>query len=70
MRKQRMRPEMTPLNRAAFRIGAEDLQAKGLEVLLAESMAQVFGGVGIDILDAACTEFTCNLYAPPPPPIS
>jgi len=20
-------------------------------------------------MDAACTEFTCNVYAPPPPPI-
>lgn len=65
MKKNRTSHEMTRLNGAAFRIGAEAVRSGGLESLLEETLAQVFGG---DSINAACTEFTCNVYAPPPPP--
>jgi hypothetical protein len=61
--------EMTPLNGAAFRVGAEALRRGGLALLLEETLAQVFGGLGTGSMESAvCTEFTCNVYAPPPPP--
>lgn len=68
MKKSRVCVEMTPLNAAAFRIGAEALRRGGLELLLEETLAQVFGGLVNESMDAACTEFVCNVYAPPPPP--
>jgi hypothetical protein len=57
--------EMTRLNGAAFRIGAEAVRGGRLESLLEEALRQVFGGDGTT---SSCTEFTCNVYAPPPPP--
>ncbi|HYO12908.1 MAG TPA: hypothetical protein VE685_06930 [Thermoanaerobaculia bacterium] len=66
MKKSRASHEMTQLNGAAFRIGAEAVRGGRLESLLEETLAQVFGGEGVD--SATCTEFTCNVYAPPPPP--
>jgi hypothetical protein len=68
MKKSRRFQEMTPLNTAAFRVNAETLRQGGLDLLLEETLAQVFGGLVNDSVDAACTEFTCNVYAPPPPP--
>jgi hypothetical protein len=68
MKKSRLSQELTPLNTAAFRVNAEALRQGGLDFLLEETLAQVFGGLVNDVLDAACTEFTCNVYAPPPPP--
>ena len=65
MKKTRASHEMTRLNGAAFRIGAEAVRSGGLELLLEETLSQVFGG---DTTSATCTEFTCNVYAPPPPP--
>jgi hypothetical protein len=70
MKKSRVCVEMTPLNAAAFRIGADALRQGGLELLLEETLAQVFGGLLNESMDAACTEFVCNVYAPPPPPSS
>jgi hypothetical protein len=71
MRKDRTPQEMTLFNRAAFQIGAEALRGRGLELLLDEALAQVTGGLAVGSTDAAtCTEFNCNLYAPPPPPAS
>ena len=64
---KKSRDEMTCLNGAAFCIGAEAAVRGGLEELLEETLAQVFGGDG---LNTSCTEFTCNVYAPPPPPKS
>jgi hypothetical protein len=58
--------EMIRLNRAAFRIGGEAARSGRLELLLEETLAQVFGGDGFDT--TTCTEFNCNVYAPPPPP--
>jgi hypothetical protein len=57
--------EMTRLNGAAFRIDAEAVHGGGLDLLLEETLSRVFGG---DTISATCTEFTCNVYAPPPPP--
>ena len=67
MKKSRASDEMTCLNGAAFRIGAEAVRSGGLDFLLEETLAGVFGG---DTTFSACTEFTCNVYAPPPPPVS
>jgi len=60
-------PEITSLNRAGFRVDVEALRNGGLELLLEEALSQVFGGLET-MNSAACTEFTCNVYAPPPPP--
>ncbi len=65
MKKNRTTHEMTRLNGASFRIGVEAVRNGGLESLLEETLSQVFGG---DTINASCTEFTCNVYAPPPPP--
>lgn len=62
---KKSRDEMTRLNGAAFRIGAGALRKGGLELLLEETLSEVLGKV---TNGAACTEFTCNVYAPPPPP--
>lgn len=68
VKKSRASQEMTCFNRAAFQIGAEAVRGGRLDVLMEEMLSQVFGGLG-DSLDAStCTEFTCNVYAPPPPP--
>jgi hypothetical protein len=62
-------PEMTSHNRAAFRVGVEAFQSGGIELLLEETLAQVLGGRETGSMNSAtCTEFTCNVYAPPPPP--
>ncbi len=63
MKKNRVSRVVTSLNRAAFQVGPRDL---GNKELLEHFLAQVVGG--IDPGTASCTEFTCNLYAPPPPP--
>jgi hypothetical protein len=68
MKKSRTFQEVTPLNTAAFRVSAETLRHGGLDLLLDETLAQVFGGLVNGSTDAACTEFVCNVYAPPPPP--
>jgi len=69
MRKSRKPTDVTPLNAAAYRIGAEALRSGGLERLLEETLAQVFGSLGEPpATTAGCTEFTCNVYAPIPPP--
>ncbi|HEY4564520.1 MAG TPA: hypothetical protein VIJ36_16170 [Thermoanaerobaculia bacterium] len=61
--------EITSLNRAGFRVDVEALRNGGIELLLEEALAQVFGGLETGVMNsAACTEFTCNVYAPPPPP--
>lgn len=65
MKKSRVSKEMICLKSAAFRIGAEAIRKGALESLLEETLSQVFGG---DTISATCTEFTCNVYAPPPPP--
>lgn len=54
--------EMTRLNRAAFRIGAGAVRGGRLDLLLDETLAQVFGGEPAGT--GACTTFTCNMYAP------
>jgi hypothetical protein len=51
---------MTSLNGAAFRVGPEAFLDGWLDWLLD-------GLFGDSIETAACTEFTCNVYAPPPP---
>jgi hypothetical protein len=67
-KKSRESQEIARLNRAAFLIGVESVRSGRLELLLEETLSQVFGVLG-DSLDAStCTEFTCNVYAPPPPP--
>jgi len=62
MKKRTGSREMTRLNGAAFRPSADRLRGSGLEALLDEVLARVAGG------GSTCTEFTCNVYAPPPPP--
>ena len=62
---KKSRDEMTRLNGAAVRIGAGALRAGGLQLLLDETLSEVLGKV---TQGAGCTEFTCNVYAPPPPP--
>lgn len=63
MKKNRVSREVASLRRAAFRVGPGDL---GSDVLLKEFLSAIVGG--IDPIASTCTEFTCNLYAPPPPP--
>jgi len=59
---------MARFNRAAFRVGAEILQRGGIELLLEDALTQVFGRLETGTMDSTtCTEFTCNVYAPPPP---
>lgn len=62
---KKSRDEMTRLNGAAFRVSAGALRGGGLQLLLDETLSEVLGKV---TNGAACTEFTCNVYAPPPPP--
>jgi len=62
---KKSRDPMTRLNGAAFHIGAGALRKGGLELLLEETLSQVLGKI---TNGASCTEFTCNVYAPPPPP--
>lgn len=64
MKKNRAVGEVASLNRAAFQVRAQDLRGGLLEELL----AKVVGGQ-LSQPSAPCTEFTCNLYAPPPPPV-
>jgi hypothetical protein len=64
MKKNRASREVASLNRAAFQVGLRDL-ASG--PLLEQFLSQAVGG--IDPATASCTEFTCNVYAPPPPPL-
>jgi hypothetical protein len=63
MKKNRVSREVASLRRAAFHVGPRDL---GSDALLEQFLAQIVGG--IDPSTTSCTEFTCNLYAPPPPP--
>ena len=62
MKKNQISREMASLNRAAFLV---DLRALQSEALLEQLLSEVVGG--IDPLTTSCTEFTCQLYAPPPP---
>ena len=63
MKKNRASRELASLNRAAFQVSAQNLRSGAkLEKFLAEIMG------GLDLPMPSCTEFTCNLYAPPPPP--
>jgi hypothetical protein len=63
--KKRTNPrEVAVLNRAAFQVERRDV---GSVELLEELLSQVLGGVTDDVVPP-CTEFTCNVYAPPPPP--
>jgi hypothetical protein len=68
MKRSANSPEVAPLNGAAFHIDGEVFRRGKIEVLIEEMLAQVFGGLETGTMDAACTEFTCNVYAPPPPP--
>lgn len=63
MKKNQISREMASLNRAAFLV---DLRALQSEALLEQLLSEVVGGT--DPLTTSCTEFTCQLYAPPPPP--
>lgn len=63
MKKSRASRAVTLLNRAAFQVGPGNL---GNAAALEQFLAHVVGG--IDPTTASCTAFTCNLYAPPPPP--
>jgi len=68
MKKSLAAEQITPFKRAAFRIGAAALSGGRAGRLLDEVLAKVSGGAGGGSTDpSACTEFTCNLYAPPPP---
>lgn len=62
MKKSPISGEMTRLNGAALRVSAARLREGGLEALLEEALARAHGG------GSTCTEFNCNIYAPPPPP--
>jgi hypothetical protein len=53
--------EMTRLNGAAFCLGPEAFLDGWLDWLL----DGLFGG---SVESASCSEFNCNVYAPPPPP--
>jgi hypothetical protein len=70
MKKAPASVEVTRFNRAAFRVDAGAVSGGRLELLLEETLAQVFGGTDLPLgsFDSVCTEFVCNLYAPPPPP--
>jgi hypothetical protein len=59
--------DVIPFGRAAFRIGAAAYRGRPLDLLLDETLARIFGGQGNGASASSCTEFTCNLYAPPPP---
>ena len=63
MKKNRTSREASSLRPAAFRVGPGDL---GCDALLEKLLNQISGGV--DPVMTTCTAFTCNLYAPPPPP--
>lgn len=64
MKKTMMPREAMVLNRAAFQVSRQSL---GSVELLDELLSQVLGGLTDDLVPP-CTEFTCNVYAPPPPP--
>jgi hypothetical protein len=63
MKKNLVSREVASLRRASFRVGPRDL---GSDALLEQFLSLVVGGV--DPIASTCTEFTCNVYAPPPPP--
>lgn len=63
MKKNRGSRDVASLHRAAFQVKPDDL---GSDVLLEQFLALIVGG--IDPTASTCTAFTCNLYAPPPPP--
>jgi hypothetical protein len=63
MKKNRDSREVASLRRSSFRVGPGDL---GSDALLEQFLSQIVGG--IDPIVSSCTAFTCNLYAPPPPP--
>lgn len=63
MKKNRVSREVASLHRAAFQVGPRDL---GSDALLERFLTEIVGG--IDPIVSTCTAFTCNLYAPPPPP--
>lgn len=54
------------LNPAAFRVDSQSCRGRGMETLLDAVLAQVLGGESTE--STSCTEFTCNMYVPPPPP--
>ena len=64
MKKTMNSREVTSLNRAVFRLSPGDLAGGEL---LDELLSQVLGGFSEPSINAACTEFSCTLYAPPPP---
>jgi hypothetical protein len=63
MKKSRGCGEIVRLNSAAFVLPPSTGQDP-LDDMLEKILSQVLGG-GSETA-AACTEFTCNLYAPPP----
>jgi hypothetical protein len=63
MKKSQGRREITRLNGSAFTVRSCGDGGK-LEDFVAEALLRVLGN-GADI-QSSCTEFTCNLYAPPP----
>jgi len=68
MKKSRKTQQIALFRRAAFQIDVESLRGRRLDLLLDETLARVFGGADTGTNSpATCTEFTCNLYAPPPP---
>ena len=62
MKKNRISREVASLHRAAFHVGPREL---GSDALLERFLSTIVGG--IDPIVGSCTEFTCNVYAPPPP---
>jgi hypothetical protein len=67
MKKSRPSQPIASFSKAAFRVGAESLAGQRLGLLLDETLAIVFGGGDADPDQGGCSEFSCNLYSPPPP---
>jgi hypothetical protein len=65
MKKSRGCGEIVRLNSAAFVLPPQAGQ-DGVDQMLEMILSRVLGGE--NETTAACTEFTCNLYAPAPPP--
>jgi hypothetical protein len=53
--------QVVRLNGAAFRLGAEEVQAGNLEALVESALSQVLGGL---MEDLSCAQYSCNLFAP------
>jgi len=68
MKKSRALGDLVRLNRAAFRLSADDVRAGDLDALVDAALSRVIGNGGATL--ESCTQYTCNLFVQNPPPSS